>query len=121
MSNYTIQETEEGKYKGETQNNIRTGKGTFYWNNGRKYIGDWLDNKKEGHGFLYYETGNTYIGQLKSDKREGYGTFYNNEGEVFEGQRCVKRDACNADRSPRLGEVRQRRDGIRHGVGTGRL
>ena len=33
------------KYEGQFKNNLRDGKGTYYYSNGNKYIGEWKDDK----------------------------------------------------------------------------
>jgi hypothetical protein len=43
---------EGGKYIGEYDNNIKEGKGIFYWTNGRVYEGDFAKGKPHGFGII---------------------------------------------------------------------
>ena len=42
-----------GKYIGQTINNLREGKGIFYFSNGDRYEGDFKKDLKEGKGIFY--------------------------------------------------------------------
>ena len=50
------------------KNNLKEGKGIFYYNNGR-YEGELKNGKMEGKGIYYYNNGNRYEGDWKNDKK----------------------------------------------------
>lgn len=55
---YVIDHFKHGaRYEGEKVNNLRHGKGKFFYQDGGLYDGDWVRNKMEGHGKLYYKSG----------------------------------------------------------------
>jgi hypothetical protein len=57
------------RYEGEKVNNLRHGRGKFFYQDGGLYDGDWVRNKMEGHGKLYYKSGKiAYDGQWKDDE-----------------------------------------------------
>jgi hypothetical protein len=45
------------RYEGEKVNDMRHGKGKFYYQDGGLYDGDWKQNRMDGHGKLYYQSG----------------------------------------------------------------
>jgi len=79
---------ENGEYYiGEWLNNLKHGKGTYYYKNGNiKYEGDFIKNKFEGNGKYIYENGEYYIGQWLNDQIHGKGTYYYKNGKIkYEG------------------------------------
>ena len=55
---YVIDHFKHGaRYEGEKVNNLRHGKGKFFYQDGGLYDGDWVRNKMEGRGKLYYKSG----------------------------------------------------------------
>ena len=55
-----------GKYIGETKNDLREGKGIMYYNNGERYEGDYKNEKREGKGIFYNDNGDRYEGKWKN-------------------------------------------------------
>ena len=43
------------------ENNIKEGKGIYYWNDGDRYEGEWKNDKKDGLGIYYYKNKWKYI------------------------------------------------------------
>ena len=79
-------EYDNGKYVGEIKNNMRDGKGVYYYNSDNRYEGDWKNDKREGKGILISSSGAKYEGDWKNDKKEGKGIFYYNKGDKYEGE-----------------------------------
>lgn len=79
-------------YKGQWENDQRSGHGIEYQNFGlfkMKYDGEWKNNQENGHGkmtakVLWMET--VYEGEWKDGKREGYGKFIDKGGNIYEGE-----------------------------------
>jgi hypothetical protein len=65
-------------YHGEKLNNLRDGKGKFYYSDGGMYDGDWKGGHIDGFGVLFYPNGCiAYQGEWKLDKFHGKGIVYN--------------------------------------------
>ena len=78
------------KYIGEFKNNLRDGKGIYYYNkkneyHRERYEGEWKNDKREGKGILYWNNGNRFEGEYKEDKREGKGIEYYISGDRYDG------------------------------------
>lgn len=71
-----------GRYKGETVNGIRSGKGTMYYKNGNRFEGIY-ENDSRKTGTLYYKIGDKYVGQFHDNKLEGEGTYYFKNGDIY--------------------------------------
>ena len=80
-----VTDNEENKYIGELKENLKTGKGILYLNNGSKYEGEFENNKYSGKGVLYYVNGDIYDGEFKDGKMEGKGIKYFKNGDKKEG------------------------------------
>ena len=72
-------------YEGEYKNGKKHGKGIFYWNNGEKFEGYFVNDLKEGHGKYYYNNNDIYEGEYKNGKKHGKGILYWNDGNIYEG------------------------------------
>ena len=71
-------------YIGSSLNNLKHGKGIYYYKNGNiKYEGDFVDDEFEGNGKFYYENGDYYIGEYKNGLKHGKGKSYNKDGNIF--------------------------------------
>ena len=57
-------------------NNMREGKGIYYFKNGNRYEGDWKKNLQHGKGIFYFKGGERFEGDWKNGKIEGKGVFY---------------------------------------------
>jgi hypothetical protein len=56
------------KYEGEYENDLKHGKGTFTWPDGKSWSGQWIFGKMDGIGTLI-KSGKQYIGEWKDGKR----------------------------------------------------
>ena len=61
------------QYEGEWQNDVKHGKGTFYYQNGDKFEGVFVNNLRSGNGVMHYNNGDKYEGDWKFDKKNGFG------------------------------------------------
>jgi len=74
-------------YEGQKRDNLRHGKGTFYYSDGGMYTGDWIAGSMEGFGTLYYAGGSkAYEGEWKEDKFHGKGVVYNEVPAQLRGE-----------------------------------
>ena len=73
-------------YEGEWKNDIFEGEGVMYFKNNDVYKGEWKNGKKEGKGIYIYNNGNIYDGEWKNDKKEGKGALTFNTSDKYEGQ-----------------------------------
>lgn len=55
-------------YRGQWDNGLRQGYGTFFYGNGSQYTGMWCNNKKHGYGYYCYSNGNMIYGQFSEDR-----------------------------------------------------
>ena len=55
---------------------MRTGKGTYYYENGARYEGGWKNDKKQGNGIFSWNNGDRYDGQFDNDVKNGYGNYF---------------------------------------------
>ena len=74
-----------GRYVGQLVNELREGKGVYYFNNGDKYEGEWKKNNVDGKGIYYYDTGDIYKGEWKNNTEDGKGIYYYKNGDIFKG------------------------------------
>lgn len=58
---------DNSKYFGPFKNNMRTGKGIYYFKNGDCYIGEWKNNTIEGVGFYLFSNNEYYEGTKKNN------------------------------------------------------
>ena len=72
-------------YDGDWENDLFEGKGTMYWLNSDVYNGEWKQGKKDGKGSYIYNNGNIYEGDWKNDKKEGKGVYTFNNSNKYEG------------------------------------
>lgn len=76
----------EGRYDGEFEDDLKHGKGTFDYLDGRKYDGEWQHDKKHGFGIMYNKSGKVeYEGMWENNKKNGSGILVTNNGERYEG------------------------------------
>lgn len=82
---YVVETFKQGsRYEGEKVNDMRHGKGKFYYQDGGLYDGDWKQNRMDGHGKLYYQSGKlAYDGEWKNDQFCGHGILYNEYPQKF--------------------------------------
>lgn len=59
-------------YEGEKKNDLRNGKGKFFYADGGMYDGDWHQGRMHGRGRLFYPSGAlAYEGEWLEDKFNG--------------------------------------------------
>ena len=72
------------KYEGDKLNDMRDGRGKFYYQDGGLYDGEWRENKMSGHGKLFYQSGKiAYDGEWSNDQFTGFGVLYNEEPVIL--------------------------------------
>ena len=74
-----------GVYKGEHEELVRQGKGTFTWEDGNVYTGNWKNDEISGYGELTYPEIGTYKGNYSNSMRSGEGTFTWEIGDSYTG------------------------------------
>ena len=74
------------KYKGQVENGIPNGQGTYTNHDGEKYVGEWKDGEKHGQGTYTYHHGFKYVGEWKDNRKHGQGTYTLTDGNRFEGE-----------------------------------
>ena len=57
---FVVEELDAGRYEGYIKNNLRNGKGKFFYHEGSIYDGDWKDNMMHGLGKLHYPSYATF-------------------------------------------------------------
>jgi hypothetical protein len=70
-------------YIGNFENDVRTGNGTYYWQNRDTYTGGHKNALREGYGVYHFANGQRYEGQWKNNKRNGQGTLFSSNGTVI--------------------------------------
>ena len=79
-------ETETFSYTGDIVNGIVNGYGEVeYKNVGDEYKGHFEDNIRSGTGTYIYENGNIYQGEFVNDLFNGIGVFTYNDGSQYQG------------------------------------
>lgn len=72
-------------YTGQYLNDKKHGKGTMFFEDGRRYDGHWAANEITGFGRMIYTNGDVYVGEWRQDMRHGYGVFTRVNGDYYEG------------------------------------
>ena len=72
------------KYVGEFRNNLREGKGIYYYHNGDRYEGEFRNNLREGKGIFYYNNGDRMVGDYYNNMPKGKFAMLTRFGEVQE-------------------------------------
>ena len=73
-----------GKYSGEFVNNLKQGKGTFYFYDGSKYTGNWKNNLKHGNGTYIFKDGFKLEGKWFKDLYTDFGSGYASIERVYQ-------------------------------------
>lgn len=90
-SGFGIQFYENGdKYEGEWSNNCRNGFGTFWVKNEKKklvrsYTGQYLNDQKHGKGTMFFENGCRFDGHWEANAIAGFGRMIYANGDVYVG------------------------------------
>ena len=58
------------------KNDLREGKGKFYYNDGGIYYSEFKNGLREGKRILYYNNGDRYDAVWKNNLKEGSGIFF---------------------------------------------
>lgn len=114
---------DEGDYQGDRQQNLRHGRGTMKFSDGREYEGQWVQGVPSGEGrYCFPAIGCTYEGQWLQGQAHGQGKYSSDTQLQYSGQ--WKCDALNGegratwpDGSSHWGHFK---DGVRHGKGHSR-
>ncbi|KAI9175641.1 hypothetical protein H9P43_006027 [Blastocladiella emersonii ATCC 22665] len=74
-------------YRGEVQNNVRSGKGEITLSTGVRYTGTWLDGRPHGTGRMVYSDTplSFYDGDFVHGQRHGHGTMRYPSGAQYTG------------------------------------
>ena len=75
----------DGRYEGKYSNDLRSGHGTFYFNNNDKVEGTWENDKMNGYGTYYFANGDKYEGFFKDGLFHGRGTLTYKNGNKIVG------------------------------------
>jgi len=75
----------DGVYTGDLVDGVRSGKGTFVWNDNTRYEGGWLNNVRHGWGECRMSNGGWYAGEWKNDLPNGRGELHWPNGEWYKG------------------------------------
>lgn len=62
-------------YEGEYENEVRNGKGVYYYPEGQRYEGDFVNGLREGNGTFYWEDGTYWEGPFQKNEMNGEGTY----------------------------------------------
>jgi hypothetical protein len=72
-------------YAGEWQDDMKSGSGIYFYENGDVYDGTWSRNMKQGWGRLNYADGSVYEGEWNEENRHGQGILLMENGDRYEG------------------------------------
>mmetsp|Transcript_99496 Transcript_99496/g.276885 ORF Transcript_99496/g.276885 Transcript_99496/m.276885 type:complete len:288 (+) Transcript_99496:127-990(+) len=73
------------QYCGQFKNGRFHGSAVMTWPDGRKYDGQYAENQKHGQGTFTWQDGRCYEGQWVAGKRHGIGTYTNAKGVTRRG------------------------------------
>ena len=83
---------DNGAYKGQLSNGVRSGLGVYQWSGGTWYWGRWRDGDKNGKGIYIVPEGYSvancpgcvyFVGNYYSGKKSGKGTCYDKYGKLI--------------------------------------
>lgn len=77
--------TDEEKYEGFFDNDVKSGRGLMKYRGGGFYKGSWLNDKKNGFGVQRFPCGDIYKGLWRDDVMDGQGEYTYASGTVFSG------------------------------------
>jgi hypothetical protein len=73
------------RYEGEFADGVKSGQGTYIWDNGNRYEGPFADDRPNGLGKYFFANGDTYSGEVKAGMLTGRGTYVTKSGDTLEG------------------------------------
>ena len=73
-------------YKGEVENGVPNGQGTFTFISGSKYVGEWKNGEPYGQGTFTFLDGWKYEGGWVFGKYHGQGTWTSPSGYKYDGE-----------------------------------
>eukprot|EP01006_Ploeotia_vitrea_P056740 TRINITY_DN68125_c3_g1_i1.p1 TRINITY_DN68125_c3_g1~~TRINITY_DN68125_c3_g1_i1.p1 ORF type:complete len:379 (-),score=92.05 TRINITY_DN68125_c3_g1_i1:157-1269(-) len=82
----------DGKYAGDWEESMKSGKGEFTWPEGDNYTGDWYQDNMNGEGVFKWANGKVYTGFFRDGQRNGLGSLTFPDGRKYEGE--FKNDEC---------------------------
>ena len=71
-------------YNGEYKDELKHGKGTFKWPDGRIYTGEWKNDKMNGEGKMTLSNGQYLEGTWQDDRLNGAGVMYDANGTIIQ-------------------------------------
>lgn len=74
-----------GKYAGNLDQGIPSGRGRLLRPDGAGYEGEWLNGKPHGRGIITYKSGAVYKGDLVNGKQHGNGIYIGPDGSKAKG------------------------------------
>jgi len=73
-------------YEGDYRNDVMSGRGTYYFQDGTKYIGEFFNNTFNGFGCYEWPNKARYEGPYKDGKRHGHhGVYMWSDGQKYDG------------------------------------
>lgn len=82
---WTLNGRPNGYYEGYYAAGIRSGPGTFYFQNGNRHTGIYKSDLPNGHGEFVYANGNRYAGDFRNGAFHGKGAFHFSNGDRYVG------------------------------------
>ena len=77
--------------------NLKSGNGTYTWDDNASYVGNWSNDKMNGTGTYYYSSslfGERLKGEFKDNKPTSSMTYYDEDGDEYtttwSGGKCTK-------------------------------
>lgn len=72
-------------YRGEFQDDKRSGLGSYQFSNGAQYFGEFKDDEFNGRGIHSLSNGDSYVGEYIGNKANGRGTYTFKSGDKYSG------------------------------------
>uniref|UniRef100_A0A1I8P7L3 MORN repeat-containing protein 3 n=1 Tax=Stomoxys calcitrans TaxID=35570 RepID=A0A1I8P7L3_STOCA len=82
-------------YSGQWLDDMKSGEGKQFYDDGDIYYGYWLNNRRHGLGIHWYNNGNIYVGEWQVDVAHGLGVMFYANGNRYEG--CFARGFKNGE------------------------
>ena len=82
-----LKKYKDALYLGEVnEEGGRHGKGLMIYTNQRRYEGEWDKDLRHGRGYERHPNGNIYVGTFAMGKAHGHGMYKWTNGEQYDGQ-----------------------------------
>jgi len=79
-------QTVDGLYRGQWQDDLPHGQGTYHGDGGATYRGSWQQGARQGFGRHVDAGGAVYAGDWQADQPHGFGRFRDPDGSSYDGQ-----------------------------------